>query len=99
MNDSRRSSASRLSWRLCSERRATHSVAVANCPRCTARHARIESHREVRFAGPGRAEKDHVLASVEEVELPEMLNDRLLDAALEGEVELLQGFAGREPGG
>ena len=38
-----RSSASRLPWRLASERRATHWVAVANCTRWPARHARIES--------------------------------------------------------
>ena len=43
MNDSRRSSVSRLPWRLASESRATHSVAVANWTRCPARHARIET--------------------------------------------------------
>src|SRR3954462_910362 len=43
MNDSRRNSASRLPWRLASERRATHWVAVANCTRCPARQARIET--------------------------------------------------------
>ena len=58
-----------------------------------------EGDREVCFAGAGRSEEDHVLFAVQEVELPEMLNDRLLDAALEGEVELLQRFAGGEPGG
>jgi len=36
---------------------------------------------------------------VEEVELPEMLDNLLLEAALEGEVELLERLAGREPGG
>jgi hypothetical protein len=36
---------------------------------------------------------------VEEVELPEVLDHLLLDGALEGEVELLQCFAGGEPGG
>src|SRR5919202_1387930 len=43
MNDSRRSSASRLPWRLASDSRATHCVAVANCTRWPARHARIDS--------------------------------------------------------
>jgi hypothetical protein len=47
----------------------------------------------------GRSEQDHVLARVEEVELPEMLDDGLLHRALEGEVELLQGLAGWESGG
>src|SRR3954465_5735590 len=51
------------------------------------------------LAGAGWPEQDHVLARVQEVELAEMLDDRLLHAALEGEVELLQGLAGREPGG
>jgi hypothetical protein len=36
---------------------------------------------------------------VQEVELPEVLDHLLLDAALEGEVELLQRLVGREPGG
>src|SRR3954447_4866098 len=43
MNDSRRSSASRLPRRLASESRATHWVAVANCTRWPARQARIET--------------------------------------------------------
>ena len=36
---------------------------------------------------------------MQEVELAEVLDDRLLDTALEGEVELLQRLAGREAGG
>ena len=36
---------------------------------------------------------------MEEVELPEVLDHRLLDRALEGEVELLERLAGGEPGG
>src|SRR4051794_5825887 len=99
MNDSRRSSASRLPWRLASESRAIHWVAVANWTGCPARQARIESATARILAGAGRSEQDHVLAGVQEVELPEVLNDRLLDRALEGEVELLQGLAGGEPGG
>src|SRR3954451_15953192 len=51
------------------------------------------------LAGAGWPEQDHVLARVQEVELAEMLDDGLLHAALEGEVELLQALAGREPGG
>ena len=48
---------------------------------------------------PRRPEQDHVLARVEEVELAEVLDHGLLDAALEGEVKLLQRFAGGEPRG
>ena len=54
---------------------------------------------DVGLAGAGRAEQDHVLASVQEVQLAEVLDHRLLDAALEGEVELLEGLARREAGG
>jgi hypothetical protein len=36
---------------------------------------------------------------VQEVELPEVLDHLLLHRALEGEVELLQGLVGGEPGG
>jgi len=36
---------------------------------------------------------------VQEVELPEVLDHRFLDRALEGEVELLQCLSGGEPGG
>ncbi len=50
------------------------------------------------FAGSWRAEQDHVLAGVEKVELPEVLDHGLLHVALEGEIELLQRLAGREPG-
>ena len=46
----------------------------------------------------GRSQQDHVLARVEKVKLDEVLNDRLLDRALEVEVELLDRLAGREPG-
>jgi len=35
---------------------------------------------------------------VQEVELPEVLDHLLLDAALEGEVKLLQGLVGGKPG-
>jgi hypothetical protein len=36
---------------------------------------------------------------VQEVELAEVLDDLLLDRALEGEVELLEGLSGGKPGG
>ena len=51
------------------------------------------------LAGAGRSEHDHVLFGVQEVELPEVLDHRFLDRALEGEVELLKCFAGWEPSG
>jgi len=44
------------------------------------------------------AEQDHVALGVE-VELSEVLDHRFLHAALEGEVGLLQGLSGGEPGG
>ena len=50
------------------------------------------------LAGPGRAERDDVGALVQEVELAEVLDHLLFHAALEGEVELLQRFAGGEAG-
>jgi hypothetical protein len=58
-----------------------------------------DGDRQVGFAGAGRAEQDHVLARVQEVELAEVLDDRLLDRALEGEVELLKRLARREARG
>jgi hypothetical protein len=61
--------------------------------------ADADGDRQVRFAGPGRAEEDHVLFGVEEVELSEVLDDCLLHAALEGEVELLKRLAGGKPRG
>src|SRR5579872_7381547 len=55
-----------------------------------------ERDREMRLAGAGRAEQQDVVAAVEEVELAEVLDHRLLDRALKAEVELLQGLARRE---
>jgi len=100
MNDSLRSSASRLLWRLASASRATHSVAVANATRWPARQARIETAiaRWV-LPVPAPAEQDDVLARVQKVELAEVLDDLALDAALEGEVELLERLACGEAGG
>ena len=47
----------------------------------------------------GRAEEDHVLFGVQEVELPEMLDHLLSHRALKSEVELLQGLVRRKPSG
>jgi hypothetical protein len=74
-------------------------VAVANCtPLAGQAGANRERDREVALAGAGRAEEDHVLAGVQEVELAEVLDDRLLDRALEAEVELLERLARRKAG-
>ena len=94
MNDSRRSSASRLLWRLASASRATHSVAVVNCHALTGQAgADRDGDREVGLAGAGWAEQDDVLARVQEVELAQALDDLALDRALEGEAELLERLA------
>jgi hypothetical protein len=53
----------------------------------------------VRFAGARRAEQDHVVFGVQEVQLAEMLDHCLFDRALEGEVKLLQRLVGGKPGG
>ena len=55
----------------------------------------------VRSAGLSaeRAEQDHGVLGVQEVQLPEVLDDGLLHAALEGGVELLKGLARGEAGG
>ena len=45
-----------------------------------------------------RAQEHDVLFGVQEVELARVLDDLALDRALEGEVELLERFAGREAG-
>ena len=44
--------------------------------------ADAEGGGDVGFAGAGRAEQDHVLAAVEEVELAEVLDHRLLHASV-----------------
>src|SRR5450755_3313013 len=68
-------------------------------PDAVAREARAdrERDRQVSLPGPGRAKSHDRLLGVQEVELPEMLDHRLLHAALEGEVELLQRLSGGEP--
>jgi hypothetical protein len=55
--------------------------------------------REVRLAGPRRAEQDDVLFAGEEVQLAEAQHRVLGDRVLEGEVELLKRFARGEPRG
>ena len=57
-----------------------------------------DSDRQMGFAGPRWAQQHDVVLGVQEVELAEVLDDLLLDRALEGEVELLERFAGREAG-
>jgi hypothetical protein len=74
-------------------------VAVRKATRWPARQARIPIAIEVGFAGAGRSEQHDVLAPGEEVELAEVLDQRLLDRALEGEVELLERLSGGEAGG
>ena len=51
------------------------------------------------LAGAGRAEQDDVLAAGEEVELAEVQDGVARDRGLEGEVELLERLARREPRG
>jgi hypothetical protein len=48
---------------------------------------------------PRGAEEDHVLLGMQEVEVPEVLDHRLLDRALKGEVKFLQRLVSGEPGG
>src|SRR6202020_2679240 len=50
--------------------------------------------RQVRLAGAGWPEQDHVFLAVQEVELTEVLDHLPLDRALEGEVELLERLSG-----
>jgi hypothetical protein len=61
--------------------------------------ARIPNAIARRLAGAGRAEQHDVLATGQEVELAEVLDQRRLDRALEREVELLERLAGGEAGG
>jgi hypothetical protein len=55
-----------------------------------------ERNGEVGLAGPRRAQRDDRVFGVQEVELGEVLDHRLLHAALEAEVELLERLASRE---
>ena len=64
-----------------------------------AKHVGSEGLGEVRLAGSGWSEEDDVFLGVQEVELPEMLDDLFFDGALEGEVELLERLSGGEPCG
>ena len=53
----------------------------------------------MRLARARRAEQDHVLLGVQEVQLAEVLDHLLFDRALEGEVELLERLARWEASG
>jgi hypothetical protein len=55
-----------------------------------------ERDRQMGLAGPGRPQRDDRVFGVQEVELAEVLDHRLLHRALEAEVELLERLAGRE---
>jgi hypothetical protein len=85
MNDSRRSSASRFPWRLASERRATHSVAVANCTRWPAKHARTETAIDFFFHQLGQHAEPDAHAQREQTLLrcPDQLPQCLLHALRE----------------
>jgi hypothetical protein len=61
--------------------------------------ARIPNAIARRLTGAGRAEQHDVLATGQEVELAEVLDQRRLDRALEPEVELLERLAGGAAGG
>ena len=99
VQSSRRSSSSRRPCRCASPRRATHSVAVAKATRWPARQARIPSAiARCVLPVPGGPEQDDVVFGGEEVELAEVQDERLLDGALEAEVELLERLAGGEAG-
>ncbi len=52
---------------------------------------------EMGLSGAGRAQEDDVLFAGQEVELAEVGDERLLDRALKGEVELVQRLSGGEP--
>src|SRR5437763_9443038 len=97
---SRRSSSWSLPASWAAPRRSTHSAAVAKATRCPARHARMpRAIRQVTFAGAGRAQEHGVGAGFDEVQGAQVSHDVLTDAALMLEVEVLEGFAGREASG
>jgi hypothetical protein len=58
-----------------------------------------EAGGQVGLAGSGRAEEDHVLLAGDEVQGAQVGDQVAFEAAGVVEVELLQGLAGREPGG
>ena len=58
-----------------------------------------EAGGQVGLAGAGRAEEDHVLLGGDEVQGAQVGDQVAFQAAGVVEVELLQGLAGREPGG
>ena len=57
-----------------------------------------ERDRQVGLAGAGRAEQHDVVAGVDEIELAEVEDQRLLHRALEAEIKLLERLAGWEAG-
>jgi hypothetical protein len=57
-----------------------------------------QADRQMRLAGPGRAEEHHVLPRGDEVQGAQVRDDRSSEAAGVVEVELLQRLAGREAG-
>ena len=58
-----------------------------------------ETGREVGLAGAGRPEEHDVVLGLDEVEGAEMGDHVAFEGALVVEVEVLEGLAGREPGG
>src|SRR6266508_4949207 len=97
VQSSRRSSSSRRPCRWASPSRATHSVAVAKATRLPARQARIPSAiARWLLPVPGGPSRTTLSFRGEEVELAEVEDERLLDRALEAEVELLERLAGGE---
>jgi hypothetical protein len=74
-------------------------VAVAKATRWPARQCPDrDGDRQVSLARARGPQQHHVLARVQEVELGQVEHRLLLEAAGEGEVELLEGLARRELG-
>ena len=72
--------------------------AVVDAPARLGRRDR-EAYGQVGLPDPGRAEQDHVLASIDEAELVQAVDLFALDAGLEGEVELIERLHRGQPGG
>jgi hypothetical protein len=97
---SRRNSSSRRPWRWASARTATHSVAVRKSTRCPARQARVpKAIARWILPVPGGPSRITFSRAWRKSSLAEVLDHLLLHAALEGEVELLQGLVRWEAGG
>src|SRR4051794_31978065 len=93
------SSSSRRPERWASASSATHSVAVQRDAVAGQAGADAECDGQVRLAGAGRPEQDDVLLAGEEIQLAQMQYRLAPQAGLEGEVELLERLARREPRG